>query len=342
MKSISDTYAELISLTQLYLLREHSLKEIKIVDPTIIDFFKIREKKTQTASTSKNIQQPTLNSTLKPNPTSTPTPSQSIRQHPNAPHTMTSRVSQQLPQSNSSPLVSNAAHTESLPLQSEVATPSPQTSLPIQPQTPESPPSLQTPPSSQNKEVKRKEFALEPLVAPPPQDHREWWDVSRSLFPQWNLHTSIPSDEIALKNKNAWLRKQEISPVVILSFQDNEQQLTFLKNIAQAITLRLAPAQVISATRIEKENGWENILNSTQLSLMIASDYGLYLHPKLRQFHREVPSQAKHFLNQTPLLLLSDLNLYLKDPQLKPLLWRAICNEFATSQSHPPIENCPA
>lgn len=341
MKSISDTYAELISLTQLYLLREHSLKEIKIVDPTVVEYFKGRTNQLLSPAVPKNTQQSTmtLSQPMRQQPIASQIPVHQVQQPPHA-----IRPSSIV---DSSPVIqSQGAQTElpTLPPHVEAA-PSPlHTQAPqIQPlQASESPPIKVTP--SQNKEGKGKGFSLEPLVVNPPQDHREWWDVSRSLFPQWKLQTFIPTDEIAQKNKNAWLKSQEITPVIILSFQDNEQQVAFLKNIAQAISLRLAPAQVISATRIEKDNGWEKLLNSPQLSLVIAGDYGLYLHPKLRQFHKEVPQQAKHFLNQTPLLLLSDLNLYLKDPQLKPLLWRAICNEFATSQSHresEKIENCP-
>ncbi len=68
---------------------------------------------------------------------------------------------------------------------------------------------------------------------------------------------------------------------------------------------------------------------SPDLRLVIASDYDLYLQPELMKVYREAPQQGKHYLNKTPLLLLSDLSLYLKEPQLKSLLWRAICNEFA-------------
>ena len=76
--------------------------------------------------------------------------------------------------------------------------------------------------------------------------------------------------------------------------------------------------------------------NSSNLRLIIASDYGLYLQPKLMAYYREVTQQGKHFVNNIPLLLLSDLALYLKEPQLKSLLWRAICKEFAAS----PNPNC--
>jgi hypothetical protein len=308
MKLIKDYYAELLSLTQLFLLREHSLKDVRMVDPTSMNFFQKKGQPPLSSSAPKKVQ---------PAPIS-------------APEIKNSKISLQS-------AISEAPQPEARPVEAR------QESLPAQPlptfaqpssvqQTPVIPTSQ--PPVIQDKISKGKGFSLEPFVSASSQENSEWWNLSQTLFPEWVLSKAIPSDVIAQKNKNAWLKSQEIPPVIILSFHDNEQQQTFLKNIAQAISLRLAPAQVVSASQIEKENGWENILNASQLRLVIAGDYGLYLHPKLMRFYKELPQQGKHFLNQTPLLLLSDLSLYLKEPQLKPLLWRAICNEFAASQSH--------
>ena len=157
--------------------------------------------------------------------------------------------------------------------------------------------------------------------------------MHRQLLPDVRVNETIPEDAVALKVKNSWLNEQTIPPVVILSFRGEEKELAFLKNVAHAISLRLAPARVIQASKWEKENGWQAITHSPDLRLVIASDYDLYLQPELMKVYREAPLQGKHYLNKTPLLLLSDLSLYLKEPQLKSLLWRAICNEFAAPSS---------
>lgn len=356
MKLVKDYYAELLSLTQLFLLREHSLKDVKMVDPAIIDFFQRKAKPSSSSSTLKKVQ-----------PAPIPIPEVQKNKNPTYPAPPPPPDSRSLHQKSpsSQPLTSPAQPDPVLPPQPPVNqdqdghpsvnlnafsrdcdTPAAQfrdeghiksispSSQNCSVGTPECPPKGSQSDRKIYEMNRGKEFHLEPLAPPSPQENSEWWNLSQTLFPEWMLSKTIPSDAIAQKNKNAWLRSQEISPVIILSFHDNEQRQTFLKNIAQAISLRLAPAQVISVSQIEKENGWENTLNSPQLRLIIASDYGLYLHPKLMHLYREIPQQGKHFLNQTPLLLLSDLSLYLKEPQLKPLLWRAICNEFAASQSH--------
>ncbi|MBA2368920.1 MAG: hypothetical protein H0V82_07855 [Candidatus Protochlamydia sp.] len=145
------------------------------------------------------------------------------------------------------------------------------------------------------------------------------------FFPHFPLTESIPDDTLAKKKMFAWSKELEIPPVLLLSFSEDERQFTFLKNIARAITLHFTPARALSAKKIE----WNNLLKNSALRLIIISDHELYSQPSLMAHYQEIPQQGKHFLQKTPLLLLSDLNLYLKETQLKPLLWRAICKELA-------------
>lgn len=177
--------------------------------------------------------------------------------------------------------------------------------------------------------------SLEPVASKSSQDFSEFWKLHSELFPHLPLIQNIPKDGAALKIKNSWQEESTIPPVIILSFKENEKEIAFLKNVAQAISLRLAKARVISASKWEKENGWDKLLNAPDLKLLIATDYDLYLRPELMKVYRENSQEGKHALNNIPLLLLSDLSLYLKEPQLKSLLWRAICNEFAASKLIP-------
>lgn len=289
MTSIHQRYAELLNLTQLYLLREYSLQHAKMVDPVV---WKAIQKKTKVPAAM---------------PIHTNTPSFEKAALPLQKNEIPLRAV--IPPLSS---VKDVTETEKPPAAataSEIA---------------KSSPSRKSPPASFLQPI---EPVREAMATASPHEFKEFWKTCQTLFPEWKLSEKIPCDAIAKKNKQAWLKNQEISPVILLSFHENEQQFSFLKNIAQAISLRLAPTRVMQADKLEKENGWEQVLNSPHLRLIIASDYGLYLQPKLMQFYREEPDQNKHFLNQIPLLLLSDLSLYLKEPQLKSLLWRAICNE---------------
>lgn len=300
MIPIKEQYTELLALTQLFLLREDSSQTMRYADPSTHAFFQkwgtspLKQKETQP-------QVPLRATTLPPNPDPRPPerPSPKPDYVPTPPKP--------------DPMVP--------PIQPDPITP------PMQPEPTQPPIVQQRPPQAETKASAL--FKLEPLLTPPVFDKRDSWQSMQTLFPQLELREKIPNDTLAQKMKKSWEKEQSIPPVILLSFHDAEPHLTFLKNLAQAISLRLAPARVLSALKIEKEQQWNTVLASSDLRLVISSDYGLYLQPHLMRHYREIPQQGKHFLNQVPLLLLSDLALYLKQPQLKALLWRAICNEFA-------------
>lgn len=309
MTSIQERYNELLTLTQVYLFREFSLKDTQVANPETFHFFK---KKLASAPSlipipqHKQNQQPLQPSASQRNAPLPPAPYP--RQEPSKPPSDT------ILQPKAASPVKTAA-----PLIDEV------------------PPTIAED-KSPVKSAGSKEVALTPLPSSSTQrDQREFWQLFQTQFPTTPLSEAVPADTIAKKIKDAWLNEQMIPPIIILSFHDGEKHLAFLKNIARAVSLRLAPARVISAPKIEQEKKWEAMLSSTGLRLVIASDYGLYMQPGLMKNYREVPQQAKHYLNNIPLLLLSDLSLYLKEPQLKPLLWRAICNEFASAPNQPPL-----
>lgn len=307
MTILKQRYAQLLSWTQLFLLREYSVAIVKSVDPAVANFFLTRKKLGSPLSPAKKIVQQPLAS---------------------APSTQFNKI----------PVRATTTPPSPDPRPPEIH-PNPTPAQPFPPTTPPEPPSPDPKPpvihdKLSNSKHASKMFALDPMGDTPVSHlNREFWKLFSTLFPDVNLSESIPSDAQAQKIKNNWLQEQMIPPVVLLSFQEGEKQLIFLKNIADAISLQLAPARVFSASKIEQENEWDALLKSPALQLVIASDYGLYMQPGLMKFYREIPQQGKHFLGSIPLLLLSDLSLYLKEPQLKSLLWRAICNEFAAARS---------
>ena len=171
----------------------------------------------------------------------------------------------------------------------------------------------------------KKNFLLEPL-APTAFEISCFRKFFQEHFPHHTLTTEIPNDQLALKISKAWANKHHVLPVVILSFNEQNQSLNFLKNIVNAISLCLKPACIVSGIQIEKNQQWEQLLSTPDLRLIIACDYELYLQKNLIKHYKQSPEKNLHYLNDVPLLLLSDLNLYLKRPELKSFLWNAICN----------------
>lgn len=287
MNSIKEQYAELVALTQLFLLREFSIKDKQITDPQTYTFFKTQLPKEPIQCPS---IQPVSIKTTPPKPT--------VNSMPLTPP---------------SPIASLPPITPP----PEPAKPEPQIEKPIAP----------APMIKKNSVI-----AFEPLPHPVPVDFHEIKQIFKEHFSHYPILEEIPSDQQAKTIKNAWQIEQNIPPIIILSFNEQEKSRAFLHAIADAISRHLAPARVLSGPQIEKEKKWDLVLKSKELRLVIASDYGLYLLPELMKCYKEAPKQAKHYLYQTPLLLLSDLTLYLKEPQLKPLLWKAICKEFNASK----------
>ncbi|KIC71349.1 hypothetical protein [Candidatus Protochlamydia amoebophila] len=304
MENIREKYTQLLSLTRLFLAREHKLNETLLSFPNSYAHFKPflshslknqQSIKNQTFASSNNAKLVPPPSSFSTDPYSKLPTSPDLR--PSTP-----------------------------PLTIFSPNPQPTTTEPENPQR-------QKKESEILKQVEKTKFppllTLEPMVAVSPTiENQEFKEILKKIFPSYALSSTIPNDQFAKKLMNKWTYERQVPSIVILSFGNQESHLKLLKNIAKAISLRFAPSRVVSALKLEKEKQWNKLFEAKELCLVIASDYHLYLQPDLMSYYREEPKLGKHFLQQTPLLLLSDLDLYLKEPQLKSLLWRAICNEL--------------
>lgn len=172
-------------------------------------------------------------------------------------------------------------------------------------------------------------MTLEPLV---PGNKSIWIEMSSFLqreFPGLKIVEEIPDDSIARNVRTFWKDAMSAADVVLLSFQEPSNQTELLNEIANAITILHKPAKVLPALKIEQEKGWGKLLSSSNLKLFIASDYAIYGLPELMKHYRESSKTAEHFLGKVPLFLLADLSLYLREPLLKPSLWKALSATIA-------------
>jgi hypothetical protein len=149
-------------------------------------------------------------------------------------------------------------------------------------------------------------------------------NILEETAPTYPLIWQIPSDEKAKQISIGYQLKKKAAEVTILSYKESPQGLLFLKNLALAIETCFLPAKVVSALEIEEENGWEILLSEEDLKLVIAGDYSIWELPRLMPFYKEIPNKNEHFLQQTPLFMLPDISLYLKEPLLKKSLFAAL------------------
>ena len=119
-------------------------------------------------------------------------------------------------------------------------------------------------------------------------------------------------------------------PISILSFGEPPEHKALLEQIGKAIDVYFGPAHLIDAEAIEKENQWEAFLSVADLKLILCCDYSLWQMGHLMKHFKEIPAAATRHLGKTPLFLLPDLSLYLKDPLLKRSLWKALCQTISS------------
>jgi hypothetical protein len=248
MSILKSQYLELVSLTQLFILREYSVKDKKMADPLNSVFFPKSS--------------PLLDSSLPAKKEEAP------RKQAIPPSKAAVFPDPKIPQPQPAP------HPDPTP----VPTPPPQ---------PAPPPTQPEPQQPITKSKSVRFFQLEPLMSPASIDVSDFKQLFKEQFPHVAIQESIPADTRAVQLKNQWKLENQIPPIIILSFNNNEKELAFLKNVAQAITRHLAPARVLSAPKIEKEKKWEFLLKLSHLRLIIASDYGLYMLPELMKFYKE-------------------------------------------------------
>jgi len=215
--------------------------------------------------------------------------------------------------------------------------------------------------SKKKEEVKKVEQPPKPVVivekpAPPPKpvvavekpippkpvvveddkpEPRPEWDfagvrnVVSVVAPELLILNEIPNDIMAQKISERWKTKNQTAPISILSFQEPPEQRALLEGVVRALDVYFGPAKLINAEGIEKDKQWEAFLSVADLKMVIVCDYTLWQLNGLMQFYKETPAQGLRMVGNTPLFLLPDLSLYLKDPLLKRSLWKALCQKFS-------------
>lgn len=169
-----------------------------------------------------------------------------------------------------------------------------------------------------------------PLSSPAPLSFSPLRALFAKIAPEIPILEEIPSDAPARKIANRWKTKNQTAPISILSFGEPKPQKALLEEIAKALDVFFGPARIIPAEPIEKEMQWEVFLSVNGLKLIIACDFALWQLRSLLPFYRENPADGTRTLKNVPLFLLPDLSLYFKDPLLKRLLWKALCQKLSS------------
>jgi hypothetical protein len=181
---------------------------------------------------------------------------------------------------------------------------------------------VQEPPKPQQEVPGPKNFKRELPSPPNVEDFADIRKVWNDKFPQQQPIDTLLAKAISHKDQQTNTLAPEI---ILLSIASTPRENTFLSHVAIAIDQCIAPAKLIEATAFESDKEWQKLLESSSLKYIIACHHKLNALPELMKFYHEDSSHGRHTLGRVPLLLLSDLSLYMQEPKLKRLLWQTLC-----------------
>lgn len=138
--------------------------------------------------------------------------------------------------------------------------------------------------------------------------------------PNFRLRETVLDDAVA-KQPAAAATLQ----AALISYGEKDQSLLFLTHLAQAIDICLIPAELIDGQKMEKEKKWEGLLQTSSLKWVIAPCRMIGKSPELTRHYREIPATSERFLGNVPILFLSPIADYFKNPGLKRDLWKTLC-----------------
>lgn len=150
-------------------------------------------------------------------------------------------------------------------------------------------------------------------------------DEMKTLFskiaPDMPLISQIPSD-LAAKQKKEW------ADIIICTFKNTKEELHFLKDLAQTLSYYFYPTEVVDAAILEQKKEWDFVLSLPYIKMIVASDSVLKNSPSLLRHYKQIPTQGKCFLGNTPFFPINSLALFFKNPPLKFKLWQTLVKKL--------------
>jgi hypothetical protein len=328
MMPLKEQYAELLSLTKLYLLQEYTTKDKILAESSTYTYFfeQAQQQKRQNAAPPIQENKPTLTApSLSPRPPATSTTSTSSvtrAMNPSAALYPPKPSEQPVP----IPVAVAATPTHVPPISKSssqsISQPTPQTT----PQ-PTNPTTSSQKPSSQEKT----HFKLEPPPALSPEDFKDLRKTIQEKLPRLVLLDHTPDDTAAKKLANLWNQPKQMSRVLILSLNEPPKQRAFLDNLVKALQTHGVTAHIDNSLKTERDRQWESILRAPELQLVVASNVGFDRLTDLQRLYKHDTKSGVHYAGERPLLLLPDLSFYFKEPSLKASLWQNLKKWLASA-----------
>ncbi len=204
-------------------------------------------------------------------------------------------------------------------------------SLPKKIASPPKVPVVESPPKITKVESAKVERALsppQPMVAPTKRNFTEMRQLVEKTLPELVLRDTIPDDAHAKTRARLWQETYLSAHVVVIAFGEVGPGLEFLKNVTTAIDRLIAPAQLIEGSVLEKERGWDLLLQSPSLQRILCSPWSAWQSTALGKHYKQNGATQEQFLGSHRLFLLEPSLVYLKNPDRKQKLWQFISTQL--------------
>lgn len=152
----------------------------------------------------------------------------------------------------------------------------------------------------------------------------------KKIAPNFPILDKLPDDKEAALISKQYENNIKLPHVMVFYDEGLKEYHTFLKALVNAIDKRFFSCELVPIDALEQQDLLDSILKEKKLKLTICPSELLWHHPKLMSHYRELPGQQIKRLGTKDLLVLSQLNYYMKDPLLKRSLWNTLMAYFKT------------
>lgn len=175
-------------------------------------------------------------------------------------------------------------------------------------------------------ETNKSPFTLKPVIKKNVDSHGDLLELIDKACSSLTIMSKMPSDLEAQKERFRWKDSVILPQFPILYEQEQEQHLSFLTNICQAITQRQFTSRPIEVSSWEKQHRWEEALSKGNVRAIIAPDILIYTHKTLSKMIKK--ERHALFIGSIPLITLTSIQSYKESPPLKKSLWTAIVQQM--------------
>ncbi|NBO24030.1 MAG: hypothetical protein EBU93_02170 [Chlamydiae bacterium] len=152
--------------------------------------------------------------------------------------------------------------------------------------------------------------------------------ILKSLFKELKIYDDLPDDKEAKLLAKLYENKSIFKECVILYEPSLKKGGSLLHSLTQAIEKRFTSCQLLSIEEIEEKEQLDILLKDKKIRLFICTQDLLWHHPKLLSHYIETTGSSIKRIGTKDLVVLLNLEYYLKDPLLKRSLWNQLMGYF--------------